>query len=131
MAKPATKKMAVTHEVLATEESNDAVQTVGQTGEAETAPPGEGPFVTLAHGLSDKDLNAALAAFRHEARVRFNARADARPKVGSQVRILHGKANLIGKIGTAVVVRKTRCFVNIPDEASAAYVLIGDLEVVG
>jgi hypothetical protein len=86
--------------------------------------------VSDAAALSDGDLNATLKVLRAEVRRRENERESLRPKVGSKVRILRGKAKFAGKIGTAVVVRKSRCFVAVPDIDSPAYLLITDVELV-
>ena len=80
--------------------------------------------------LSDADLSAALKTLRNEVRRRENERESLRPKVGSKVRILRGRPRFVGKIGTAVVVRKSRCFVAVPEISSPAYVLIADVELV-
>lgn len=80
--------------------------------------------------ISDADLHSMLKMLRSEVRRREQEREASRPKVGSQVRILRGPAKYVSKIGTAVVVRKSRCFVAVPDINSPAYVLISDVELV-
>ena len=80
--------------------------------------------------ISDADLHSMLKMLRSEVRRREHEREASRPKVGSTVRILRGPAKYIGKIGNAVVVRKSRCFVAVPDINSPAYVLISDVELV-
>jgi hypothetical protein len=80
--------------------------------------------------FSDADLNAVLKALRSELRRRETAREALRPKAGSQVRILRGPAKYAGKVGTAVIVRKSRCFVAVPEIPQPAYVLITDVELV-
>ncbi len=80
--------------------------------------------------ISDDDLNAMLKVLRSEVRRRENEREASRPRLGSTVRILRGRPKYVGMIGTAVVVRKSRCFVSVPDINSPAYVLISDVELV-
>jgi hypothetical protein len=80
--------------------------------------------------ISDDDLQAMLKVLRTEVRRREKEREASRPKVGSKVRILRGRPKYVGKVGTAVVVRKSRCFVAVPEISSPAYVLISDVELV-
>jgi len=80
--------------------------------------------------ISDDDLNAMLKVLRSEFRRRDQEREASRPKVGSKVRILRGRPKYLGKVGTAVVVRKSRCFVAVPEIEAPAYVLISDVELV-
>ena len=79
---------------------------------------------------TDTDLNEALKGLRHELRRRDSEREALRPKAGSKVRILKGRPKYVGKVGTAVIVRRSRCFVTVPEVSSPAYVLISDLELV-
>lgn len=79
--------------------------------------------------LSDAELDATLKMLRTENRRRENDREASRPRTGSKVRILKGRPRYVGQIGTAVIVRRSRCFVSVPDIASPAYVLISDLEL--
>ena len=80
--------------------------------------------------LSDTDLNSALKLLRLEVRRRESEREESRPRTGSSVRILKGSPKYVGKVGTAIFVRRSRCFVTVPDISSPAYVLIADLELV-
>ena len=80
--------------------------------------------------ISDADLVAMLKALRAEQRRRDAQRESLRPKAGSKVRILRGRPKYVGKVGTAVIVRKSRCFVTVPEINAPAYVLISDLELV-
>ena len=79
--------------------------------------------------LGDAELDATLKALRAENRRRESERETSRPRTGSQVRILKGRPRYVGKIGTAVIVRRSRCFVSVPELSSPAYVLISDLEL--
>lgn len=87
-------------------------------------------LATQAKALGDADLNKLLLAVRGEVRKREELRSASRPQVGSLVKIIGGGGKHVGKIGTAVIVRRSRCFVTIPDVSSPAYVLISDLEPV-
>lgn len=80
--------------------------------------------------ISDADLQAMLKVLRTEVRRREHEREASRPKAGSMVRILRGRPKYVGKIGTAVVVRKSRCFVAVPEIDAPAYLLISDVELV-
>jgi hypothetical protein len=97
-----------------------------------SAPTADAPKVAVPDvaALTDADLNATLKALRNELRRRETAREALRPKAGSQVRIVRGPAKYVGKTGTAVIVRKSRCFVSVPEIAQPAYVLITDVEPV-
>jgi len=99
---------------------------------AAAVPAAEPPKPAIAGftALSDADLNAALKQLRSEIRRRDTAKESLRPKVGSTVRILRGRPKFVGQLGTAIVVRKSRCFVAVPGVDAAAYVLISDIEVV-
>jgi hypothetical protein len=79
--------------------------------------------------LTDAELEATLKALRAEVRRRESEREASRPRIGSKVRILRGRPKYVGKIGTAVIVRRSRCFVAVPDLNSPAYALISDLEL--
>lgn len=80
--------------------------------------------------LSDAELESTLKTLRTEARRRDKERESLRPKVGSKVRILKGRPKFVGKEGTAIIVRKSRCFITVPGINAPAYVLISDLELV-
>jgi hypothetical protein len=86
--------------------------------------------VSNIEALSDADLDAALKLLRGEVRRRERDRAAQRPLVGSKVRILRGRPKYVGKVGTAVIVRKSRVFVTVPEIKSPAYVLISDVELI-
>lgn len=104
-----------------------------QTTTAAEAPKAEAPHVPALPDvsmISDDDLNAMLKVLRSEVRRREAEREASRPKVGSMVRILRGRPKYLGKVGTAVVVRKSRCFVAVPEIEAPAYVLISDVELV-
>lgn len=79
--------------------------------------------------LTDAQLEASLKEFRAEVRRREHEREVARPRAGSKVRILKGRPKYVGKIGTAVIVRRSRCFVTVPEITSPAYVMVSDLEL--
>lgn len=106
--------------------------TIAPTTAAE-APKAEAPHVPTLPDvsmISDDDLNAMLKVLRSEVRRRESEREASRPKVGSKVRILRSRPKYAGKVGTAVVVRKSRCFVAVPEIDSPAYLLISDVEVI-
>jgi hypothetical protein len=71
-----------------------------------------------------------LKVLRTEARRREKEREALRPQVGSKVRIIRGRPKYVGKVGTAIIVRKSRCFVTVPEVKAPAYVLIADVELV-
>jgi hypothetical protein len=79
--------------------------------------------------LGDAELEATLKLLRGEVRRREGEREASRPRVGSKVRIVRGRPRYVGKVGTAVIVRRSRCFVSVPDLASPAYALISDIEL--
>jgi hypothetical protein len=79
--------------------------------------------------FTDAELDETLKVLRAENRRRESEREASRPRTGSKVRILNGRPRYLGKVGTAVIVRRSRCFVSVPDIASPAYVLISDLEL--
>lgn len=79
--------------------------------------------------LLDVDLESQLKALRAEVRRRENEREELRPRVGSRVRILRGRPKYVGQEGTAVIVRRSRCFVSVPGLSSPAYALITDIEL--
>ncbi|HEY0465191.1 MAG: hypothetical protein WDO74_35720 [Pseudomonadota bacterium] len=79
--------------------------------------------------LTDAQLDESLKKLRAEARRRENEREVSRPRAGSKVRILKGRPKYVGKIGTAVIVRRSRCFVAVPEITSPAYVMVSDLEL--
>lgn len=123
--------------------SNEPEKTIAADVPAEATPesdiPASNPPVTnelstaineKAQGLSEADLNEALKLLRGEVRRRATERESLRPKAGSKVRILKGRPKYVGKLGTAIIVRRSRCFVSVPDTSSPAYVLIADLELV-
>lgn len=87
-------------------------------------------LVGHAKELPDAELNKLLSEIRAEGRRREELRSASRPKVGSLVKIIGGGGKHVGKVGTAVIVRRSRCFVTMPDVSSPAYVLISDLELV-
>jgi hypothetical protein len=87
-------------------------------------------LIEQVQALNDADLNEALTVIRAEVRRRENERAALRPRTGSKVRILKGRPKYVGKVGTAIIVRRSRCFVSVPEIPSPAYVLIADLELV-
>src|SRR6185312_6995146 len=125
MTKLPVKQMGQT-KVEKDNEPTKAIEGVAATPTAD-APK---PIVSGVESLSDTDLNSALKLLRAEVRRRENERENLRPQVGSKVRILRGRPKYVGKVGTAVIVRKSRCFVTVPDIKSPAYVLISDLELV-
>jgi hypothetical protein len=79
--------------------------------------------------VSDVELDTMLKALRSELRRRDVALEQSRPRAGSKVRILKGRPKYVGKIGTALIVRRSRCFVSVPDITSPTYALISDLEL--
>jgi len=87
-------------------------------------------IISTLSSLSATDLTSLNKALRSEIKSRSAQTASLRPTVGAQVRILRGKDKYAGQVGTAVVVRKTRCFVQVPGIESPAYVLTSDLEMV-
>ncbi|MGA3123819.1 MAG: hypothetical protein ABSF69_23905 [Polyangiaceae bacterium] len=103
-----------------------------QTSPAASTPAADAPKIAVADvaALTDADLIATLKTLRTELRRRESAREALRPRAGSQVRIVRGPAKYVGKTGTAVIVRKSRCFVSVPEIAQPAYVLITDVELV-
>jgi hypothetical protein len=135
MAKQHSKK--VTSTVGADEETTETPDTTVETAPHDDSPAASEPetseqpaaFHIDANGLSDRDLNSALVLLRGEARRRLEEKQSSRPSVGSRVRILRGPPKYIGKVGTAVIVRKSRCFVTVPEINSPAYVLIADVEL--
>lgn len=83
----------------------------------------------LAISFTDAELDETLKVLRAENRRRDGEREASRPRAGSKVRILKGRPRYVGKVGTAVIVRRSRCFVAVPEMASPAYVLVSDLEL--
>lgn len=127
MIKPPQKP---TTAIAPTSKMEPAPTTTAEVTAPQTAPEPPKSAVSDATVLSDGDLNATLKVLRAEVRRREHERESLRPKVGSKVRILRGRPKYAGKIGTAVVVRKSRCFVAVPDIDSPAYLLIADVELV-
>ena len=82
-----------------------------------------------ARRLTDAEIEELRKVLRMETRRRDSEREESRPRAGSKVRILRGRPKYVGKIGTAVIVRRSRCFVSVPDLTSPAYVLVTDLEL--
>ena len=82
-----------------------------------------------AAALSDAELDAVLKTIRAEVRRRDIALEQSRPRAGSKVRIVKGRPKYVGKVGTALIVRRSRCFVSVPDVTSPTYALISDLEL--
>jgi hypothetical protein len=79
--------------------------------------------------FTDADIEELRRVLRAETRRRDTEREASRPRAGSKVRILRGRPKYVGKIGTAVIVRRSRCFVSVPELTSPAYVLVTDLEL--
>lgn len=132
MVKPPQKPMTIKNEkaeepTSATTNESSTTPTVAEAPKAEAPKPEPLPNVAT---ISDADLQAMLKVLRTEVRRRENEREASRPKVGSKVRILRGRPKYVGKVGTAVVVRKSRCFVAVPEVDAPAYLLITDVELV-
>ena len=85
--------------------------------------------VARAEELSDEELSVALKVLRTEARRRQNELDAKKPKVGAKVRITDRNSKLFGKIGTAIIVRRSRCFVSVPDVSNPAYLRLSDVEL--
>lgn len=81
-------------------------------------------------GLSDSEFNPIFEDLRLEMRRRRKDRESKRPATGARVRIVGGNPKLIGKEGTALIVRRTRCFVSVDGVNSPAYVLLSDIEAI-
>ena len=79
--------------------------------------------------LTDAELEELRRVLRAEVRRRETEREASRPTAGSKVRILRGRPKYVGKIGTAIIVRRSRCFISVPELNSPAYVLVTDLEL--
>jgi hypothetical protein len=125
MTKPPVKPMGP----MKNEKGNEATKPTDEGATTQTTEQPK-PIVSGIETLSDADLNSALKLLRTELRRRENDREALRPQVGSKVRILRGRPKYVGKVGTAVIVRKSRVFVTVPEIKSPAYVLISDLELV-
>ena len=78
--------------------------------------------------LNDEELASTLKVLRAENRRRMKEREAHKPRMGDRVKVLRGSPKHVGKIGTAVVVRRTRCFVAVPGIDSPAYLLVTDVE---
>lgn len=131
MQKQPVKKPGSDQDKLAVDSSsapvlaNDAIKDAS-TALAVASPDATGDDLTA---LTDAQLEEGLKRFRAEVRRRENEREASRPRAGSKVRILKGRPKYVGKIGTAVIVRRSRCFVAVPDISSPAYVMVSDLEL--
>jgi hypothetical protein len=100
-------------------------------GETEQPPIGQAQRIAaVIESLPEVELNALLKTVRGEVRRRENEREALRPHVGSLVRILHGRPKYVGREGTAIIVGKSRCWVQVPDVKRPAYLLIRDVELV-
>lgn len=132
MIKPTQKTTTKTEKSEPTKPADDAPLAPKAEPSSPTAPAIEAPKDIAADvaTLSDENLNAMLKVLRTEARRREKERESLRPKVGSKVRILKGRPKYVGKEGTAVIVRKSRCFVTVPGINAPAYVLITDVELI-
>ncbi|MBX3214336.1 MAG: hypothetical protein KF850_20040 [Labilithrix sp.] len=126
--KPTTMKNERAEEPTIAATNEPTSTTIAAESPKADAPKAE-PLPNVA-SISDADLQAMLKVLRTEVRRRENEREASRPKVGSKVRILRGRPKYVGKVGTAVVVRKSRCFVAVPEVDAPAYLLISDVELV-
>jgi len=130
MIKQPMKPMAPTKSDKGSETTKTTDEDVVTSAQPVTPSTTQQPIISNVESLNDAELNAALKLLRTEVRRRENEREALRPQVGSKVRILKGRPKYVGKIGTAVIVRKSRCFVSVPEIRSPAYVLLSDLELV-
>jgi hypothetical protein len=79
-----------------------------------------------------RDQIAAIALhLQHFNRVKATERAlGQQVSLGQEVRIIGGDPRFIGKVGTTSLVRRIRCFVDIPGVKKPVYLFTSDVEIV-
>lgn len=130
MTKPPIKLMGPSKNDKGTDPGKPSEDDVVTSAQPTADAPQPRTTISNVESWNDAELNATLKVLRAEVRRRESEREALRPQEGSKVRILRGRPKYVGKVGTAVIVRKSRCFVSVPDVKSPAYVLISDLELV-
>jgi transcription antitermination factor NusG len=124
MSKAQNKSTATTKTDKLAADTGPAIEDVPGTGDSIL------PVISPPMLMTDAELKMALTALREEQRRRDEAKESLRPKVGAKVRITKGRPKFVGKVGTVIIARKTRCFVAVPEIAAAAYVHVSDIEQV-
>lgn len=78
--------------------------------------------------FTDKELSVLIKAAVAERKVRTLKAKDNALQVGQKVIIRDAKSKAVGKTGTVILARKTRCFVQLEGVLQPIYVLVSNVE---